>query len=284
MKKNNRSTSRQLGLWGKDGQKRIDGGEVAVGGLGGVGSAVAMMLAKAGLGEISICDRDVVQEENICEQIFARFDCVGMKKTQICSEELRRHSNDIKINIVDGDLTDEAVAKELVNHADIIVSGVDNAAARIALGKAASKNKVPFVVSANIGWSIFHTVYMPGKYDYRNAFCDIMTIKRDGFPDFNNKQTKCRIENRWHEDVVAVSQYEASYLQRYKARRMPYLWYTAAPALYAASLAAIDIIKILTNIGIPTVYPSVIYFNMKYNNGYDIKTFKDSIKKGKGAT
>ena len=68
-------------ILGKDGVQRLKTARVALFGVGGVGGFAAEALARAGVGEIHLFDRDVVSESNINRQIVALRSTVGRYKT-----------------------------------------------------------------------------------------------------------------------------------------------------------------------------------------------------------
>ena len=76
-------------LIGWDGIEWLRQAKVAVFGLGGVGGSCAEALARSGIGELWIVDRDVVSPSNLNRQIIATTDTVGRKKTEVMAERLR---------------------------------------------------------------------------------------------------------------------------------------------------------------------------------------------------
>ncbi len=257
---------RQLGLWGRQGQARLHRASVAVGGIGGIGAISALMLAKAGVGRIAICDRDAYGVENVVEQAFATHDNIGVTKVVAAEREMRRHTRHTQIKKLVGDLSRDETCKRLIEGADILVSGVDNAVARIALGKAAAERGIPFVVAANIGWSVTHTVFLPGEFSYRAAWGDVPGIsRRNGFPNMNDPRTRTAIEREWNIWVVAVAGFTPAHLRQFLARDQAYYLYAAPPANFAASLGVMDTLKCLLGAGPVFAYPQVHMFDLKSN-------------------
>jgi molybdopterin/thiamine biosynthesis adenylyltransferase len=255
---------RHLGMWGVEGQEKIRQAHVAVGGVGGIGAISALMLAKAGVGKISICDRDSYGIENIVEQIFATYDTIGEEKVIAAKREMLRHNQFAEINAFTGDLSDESTAMKLIEDADILVSGVDNAAARIMLGKVCAKKRIPFVVSANIGWSILHTVYLPTKNHYGSIWRDVDGLKwSEDFPDMTDPITCEKVEKEWNIWVVALSRFEQDSLKQFITKKTAYYWYAAPQAYFAASLGITDALKIMVEKGEVFSFPNIFYFDMK---------------------
>ena len=75
--------SREDRLIGKDNRVKLASKTVAVFGLGGVGSYCVEALARAGVGNLVICDGDNVDITNINRQLYALSSTVGMPKTEV---------------------------------------------------------------------------------------------------------------------------------------------------------------------------------------------------------
>lgn len=255
---------RHKGMWGEQGQEKLRQAKVAVGGVGGIGAISALMLAKAGIGNIRICDRDTYGIENIVEQAFATYDTAGVEKVVASCREMKRHNQFAEIEGFTGDLSKEEDALRLIEGIDILVAGVDNAPARIMLGKVCAQNKIPMVVSANIGWSVLHTVYFPGEYHYGTIWRDLEGISwLDGFPDINNPDSLKAIEREWNIWVAALARYELDSLRVFLEENPDYYWYAAPPAYFAASLGVLDALKILVDKGEVYTFPNIFYFDLK---------------------
>lgn len=79
-------TDRTELLIGKDGLAKLENSHVAVVGIGGVGGYVCMMLARVGVGSITIIDFDKVDETNINRQVVANSKTIGKLKTDIMKD------------------------------------------------------------------------------------------------------------------------------------------------------------------------------------------------------
>ena len=64
-------------LIGEEGVKKLKNSRVAVFGLGGVGSYCAEALARAGVGELLLVDKDTVEESNVNRQLVALYSTLG---------------------------------------------------------------------------------------------------------------------------------------------------------------------------------------------------------------
>lgn len=261
---------RQTGLWGGEGQARLRGACVAVGGLGGIGAAAALMLAKAGVGRLRVCDRDTYDLPNVVEQEFATRATVGRAKVDAALDALKEHGTHTGLEGFQADLSCRDACERLVDGASVLVAAVDNAPARIALGRAADRAGIPFVVSANIGWTVIHTCYLPGEYSYKRAWRNPgLKYLDDGYPDMDDRETVLAIQTEWDIWVAVFSGFTPAAMREFVETRPGHYWYAAPPAYFAASMGVNDVLKIITGTGKATCYPGCVFFNMLTHSHWD---------------
>lgn len=137
---------------GAEGQARLAAGRVAVVGCGALGSAVAMTLARAGVGMLRLIDRDVPELSNLPRQVlFDEADvAAGLPKAVTAAEQLRKINSAIQVEPVVADLTATNVAR-LLDDVDVIVDGLDNFEARFLVNEHACRRGVPWVHGGAIG-------------------------------------------------------------------------------------------------------------------------------------
>ena len=265
---------RQLGLWGENGQEKLQSACVAVAGLGGIGAVSALMLVKAGIGTVRVCDNDRYETPNIVEQMFASHATVGACKVEASVSELSKHT---RIGVVEGfagDLRNANDCARLLEGASLVVSAVDNPQARIALGQAAEKRGIPFIVSANIGWTVIHTVYMPGANSYKSMWKDHsgLAYLDSGYPNMDDSATASAVKENWNIWVAAVSGFQPESMRKFLAEEVDFYWYSSPPAFFAGALGINDALKILTGVKEVYEYPKLFIFDMKANRNWDWMT------------
>ena len=153
---------RQILLFGEEGQERLKQSHIFIAGAGGLGSPIAIYLAVAGVGTITIVDMDVVDQSNLNRQILHSDRDIGKKKTVSALEKLREYNSDITVNAVDTTITAENI-RELVGRADGIVDAMDNYPVRYLLNSVAVEKKIPFFHGAIHGFYGQATTILPGK-------------------------------------------------------------------------------------------------------------------------
>ena len=153
---------RQILLFGEAGQERLKKAEIFIAGAGGLGSPVAIYLAVAGIGRITVVDRDIVDRTNLNRQILHFDRDIGRKKTESAGEKLRALNPDIVVRVIDTTIEESNVA-DLVGEADGIVDAMDNFPARYLLNETAVRKKIPFFHGAIRGLYGQATTILPGK-------------------------------------------------------------------------------------------------------------------------
>ena len=110
---------------GEDLQNKISSTTVGICGLGGLGSNIAITLARAGIGKLILIDFDKVDITNLHRQQY-KASQVGMYKTEALRENLTEINPYLETEIQTVCVTEEN-AKELLKDCDIICEGFDNA-------------------------------------------------------------------------------------------------------------------------------------------------------------
>ena len=110
---------------GEDVQKKFSSATVAVCGLGGLGSNIAISLARAGIGKLILFDFDRVDITNLHRQQY-KANQIGKYKTEALSENLKEIAPYTGIESHTVRITEDNAA-ELLNDADIICEAFDNA-------------------------------------------------------------------------------------------------------------------------------------------------------------
>jgi len=111
--------------------KKIFEATVAICGLGGLGSNIAVALARAGVGKLILIDFDKVDSSNLHRQQY-KAKQVGKYKTEALTENLREIEPDIELEVHTQKITEENCVS-LVAEADIICEAFDNPEAKAML-------------------------------------------------------------------------------------------------------------------------------------------------------
>jgi adenylyltransferase/sulfurtransferase len=137
---------------GADGQRRLIASRIAIVGCGATGSAIASLLARAGVGTIRIIDRDYVESSNLQRQsLFDEVDAAeSLPKAIASSRKIAAFNSQITVEPKVSDLIPSNV-EELLDGMQLILDGTDNFETRYLLNDYAVKHSVPWIYMAAIG-------------------------------------------------------------------------------------------------------------------------------------
>lgn len=168
---------RQESFLGKKNQVKLRRGKVLIIGLGALGTKVASNLVRSGVKEITIVDKDKVEEKNLLSQFYTKKQ-VGMTKARALKQKLREIDPKAKINAVVGNVDHKNIEK-LVKGNHVVVDGTDNIETRFIINEACVKNKVPWVYGTCAGSNGMTAVFMPRKTCFRCMFPKIPSCTED---------------------------------------------------------------------------------------------------------
>ena len=134
---------------GIEGQEHILAAHALVIGAGGLGSPVALYLASAGVGHITLVDHDEVDATNLQRQIAHTLERVGQLKVDSAQQAIHAINPDVKVTAL-AESADAALLDRLVAQADVVLDCCDNFATRQAVNLACMRHGKPLVSGAAI--------------------------------------------------------------------------------------------------------------------------------------
>ena len=139
-------------LLGEEKLGRLRRAHVLVVGLGGVGAYAAEMIARAGVGRMTVADADTVNGTNINRQLVALHSTVGRPKAEVLAERLRDINPEIDLSVVNRYIRDEETYALLdAARYDYVVDAIDTLSPKLALIAAALERRLPLVSSMGAG-------------------------------------------------------------------------------------------------------------------------------------
>lgn len=135
---------------GGDGQKKLSNSKVVVVGCGALGTHASSLLVRAGIGKVTVLDRDTVDITNLQRQTLFGEDAVGEPKAKIAERQLKLVNSQIEIEGLVVDVTSENVEK-LVSGSDVVVDGTDNMRTRFIVNDACVKLGIPWIYGGAVG-------------------------------------------------------------------------------------------------------------------------------------
>lgn len=124
---------------------------VLVAGLGGVGGYAAEQLCRAGIGEITMIDGDIVSPTNRNRQILALTSNEGIKKADLMALRLRDINPEIQLHIIPEYFKEDKFPPILENRFDYVVDAIDTLTPKVTLLAESVKKGIPVVSSMGSG-------------------------------------------------------------------------------------------------------------------------------------
>ncbi len=136
---------------GTAGQAKLDAATVVIIGCGALGTVLAESLARAGVGRLVLCDRDLVEPSNLQRQtLFTERDALDSRpKAVAAAERLREVNSDITLDARPIDV-DSGNIESLLTDATLVLDGTDNVATRYLINDTCIKHGRPWVYGAAV--------------------------------------------------------------------------------------------------------------------------------------
>lgn len=207
-------TARHLNLpgFGAEQQQQLHDARVLIVGAGGLGCPAMQSLAAAGVGTIVVYDDDTVDVTNLQRQILFSADDVGLPKVDVVAKQLRRLQPDLKIETHQLRLNPDNIV-EAFSRVDVVLDGSDNFATKFLVADAAESTHTPLVWATVLRFAGQLSVFRTGVVGLRDVFPE--QPSGDSIPDCASAGV------------------------------------LGATTAVMGSLAATEVIKLLTNIGEP---------------------------------
>ncbi len=137
---------------GEEGQQKLRASRVSIVGCGATGSAVASLLARAGVGHLRIIDRDYVEPSNLQRQaLFDEADAAeSMPKAIAAAKKIAQFNSDVHAEARVADLTPDNI-QELLGDAQVILDATDNFETRYLVNDYSVMHGVPWIYAAAVG-------------------------------------------------------------------------------------------------------------------------------------
>lgn len=157
-----RTKRNQFWTRGTEGQLKVQKLKVGVAGLGGMGSNIAEILVRLGVGHLRIADHDVIEISNFNRQVIANLTTLGKTKLEASAQELLNIESDLELSKFPEGITEEN-ADHFVKGLDVVINEIDvlHIPHQIHLIKAARKHNVPVYTTLVVGVGIHLYKYSP---------------------------------------------------------------------------------------------------------------------------
>lgn len=150
---------------GADGQQRLLAAHAVIVGCGALGCNIADMLTRAGVGTLTLIDRDVVAMSNLGRQVLFCEADIGIPKVEAAARRLAAINRDVRVYGEAADLTAENAEPLCGVRADppaVLVDGTDNFRTRYLLNDLSVKHSIPLVYGGAVGTRGTQATFIPG--------------------------------------------------------------------------------------------------------------------------
>lgn len=168
---------------GIEGQAKILDSHIVMIGAGGLGSPVALYLASAGVGHITVVDHDHVDMTNLQRQIAHTMVRVGQPKALSAQAAVAAINPEVRVTPM-VQRADATLLEALVAQADVVLDCCDNFATRHAINAACVKHRTPLVSGAAIRFDGQLSVFDPRNAESPCYACVFP-------PDTTFEETRC---------------------------------------------------------------------------------------------
>ena len=148
--------------FGEEGQRKLRKAHVLVAGVGGLGSPVAIYLACAGVGKLTVVDSDAVELSNLNRQILHWEEDVGEQKVISAVRKLEKLNSTVEVNPHAMKITAENFLG-LIEGVDLVMDCMDNMETRFIMNEGCVNAGIPFIHGGIYGMMGEVTTIIPGQ-------------------------------------------------------------------------------------------------------------------------
>ena len=164
-------------LIGKEAVKKLNNSKVIIFGVGGVGGHLALSLARSGVGNITLVDKDKVSVSNINRQAVAFLSTVGKFKCDVMKNMILDINPNACVTVINEFFLPENKNDYDFSQYDYIIDAVDTVSAKIALVECAEKSKVPIISAMGAGNKLDPTAFSVTDI-FKTSGCPLARVMR----------------------------------------------------------------------------------------------------------
>lgn len=154
--------SRQMSIITRSEQQRFKDAKITVIGCGGIGGETIEMLARMGIGELVLVDKDVYDLSNLNRQTLATIADLGLTKSDVAAEKVRLINPYVKVTTFN-EHVDQTNIEKVIGDSDIVIDALDNVLTRVIVSRAAKEKGIPYIHGAIHGTLGQITVFLPNS-------------------------------------------------------------------------------------------------------------------------
>lgn len=156
---------RNFNTFSREEQQKLGNAGVLIIGLGGLGGAVCEMLARIGVGHLTLVDGDSFEASNLNRQLLSEEHLIGVPKAEAAKKRVNAINSEIRVKHL-VEFLDSAGMEEQLKGVDVVMDCLDSIDTRFQLQDAAKKAGTPVVSGAIAGVTGQVTTIFPGDKGY----------------------------------------------------------------------------------------------------------------------
>lgn len=154
--------SRQMSIVTRSEQERFKDAKITVIGCGGIGGETIEMLARMGIGELVLVDKDAFDLSNLNRQTLALITDLGLDKSAVAKEKVRLINPYVKVTTFN-EHVDQSNIDKIIGDSDIVIDALDNVLTRVIVSRTAKEKGIPYIHGAIHGTLGQVTVFLPNS-------------------------------------------------------------------------------------------------------------------------
>ena len=163
------NASRQMSIVTRSEQQRFKDSKITVIGCGGIGGETIEMLARMGIGNLVLVDKDAFDLSNLNRQTLASLSDLGLDKSAVAAEKVRLINPYVNVDIFNEHVDQENIDK-IIGDSDIVIDALDNVLTRVIVSRKAKEKGIPYIHGAIHGTQGQITVFLPNTKSYEEMF------------------------------------------------------------------------------------------------------------------
>jgi molybdopterin/thiamine biosynthesis adenylyltransferase len=154
--------SRQMSIVTRSEQQRFKDAKITVIGCGGIGGETIEMLARMGIGELVLIDKDAYDLSNLNRQTLATINDLSLVKSEVAAEKVRIINPYVKTTVFN-EHVDQTNIDKVIGDSDIVIDALDNVLTRVIVSRKAKEKGIPYIHGAIHGTLGQITVFLPNS-------------------------------------------------------------------------------------------------------------------------
>ncbi len=171
-------------------QKKLKMSKVVIIGLGGLGGSVSEMMARVGIGHLTLIDGDVFEPSNLNRQLLSEEKLMGEEKANAAKKRINAINSEVNLKCFTQYLDESNMYEQIKNH-DLVFDCLDTIDTRFVLQIAADKALIPIVSGAIAGMAGQVTTIFPGDAGYKLIYGENREKQLKGVEDITGNIVCC---------------------------------------------------------------------------------------------